>query len=208
MLFFALVITGILIISGLVYYLWNLFTYILKLKKQFLITQEQLAKEIEHQKHLKRKIEKLESDIVNTRMDDQLTGLPSKQLFQERLGQILSQSQRYHFVFALMMLELDNFRMFQNVLGLEASNELLKEVAARLQSCIRPMDVACRADGSEFVFIISQLVKPETASYVAKRLLETISNPFVINNQEIFLTGSIGITIYPDDGDKPNILIQ
>jgi len=141
-------------------------------------------------------------------MDDQLTGLTSKQLFQERLGQILSQSQRYHFIFALMMLEIDNFRVFKNVLGLEACNELLKKVAERLQSCIRPMDVACRSEGSEFAFIISQLSKPETVSYVAKRFLETISRPFLINDQEIFLTASIGITIYPNDGDKPNLLIQ
>jgi diguanylate cyclase (GGDEF)-like protein len=179
-----------------------------KLKTEFLETKDQLIKATEDRHLLQEKLTALETKIANNRMDDQLTGLPSRQTFQDRLIQTLDQCKRYHFIFALMMVDLDGFRVLKNVLGLDACHDLLKEVARRIQSCIRPMDTVCRAEGGEFVFIIPQLAKPETAAYVAKRLLEVIAQPFMIQNQEIFLTASIGISVYPNDGEEPNVLIQ
>jgi diguanylate cyclase (GGDEF)-like protein len=179
-----------------------------KLKKELSKIKNQLTKEMEDRSFLQEKLIALETKIANNRMDDQLTGLPNRQMFQDRLIQTLDHCKRYHFIFAIMMLDLDGFRVLKNVLGLEACYDLLKEVATRIQSCIRPMDTVCRAEGGEFIFIIPQLAKPETAAYVAKRLLETIAQPFLIQTQEIFLTASIGISVYPNDGSEPDLLIQ
>lgn len=182
--------------------------HLIKLKKEIQKTAMQLTHEKEDKHLVQEKLVTLETKIANNQIDDPLTGLPSRPIFQDRLIQTLDYCKRYHFIFALMMLDLDGFRVLKNVLGLESCQELLKEVSARIQSCIRPMDTVCRAEGGEFLFIIPQLAKPETAAYVAKRLLEVVAEPFLIQNQDIFLTASIGISVYPNDGEEPNRLIQ
>jgi diguanylate cyclase (GGDEF)-like protein len=192
----------------LFYILYLHIHHLKKLKKEFLKTSIQLTKAMEDRRFLQEKLAALETNIANNRIDDPLTGLPSRQTFQDRLVQTLDQCKRYHFIFAIMMLDLDGFRVLKNVLGLEGCQDLLKEVAARIQSCIRPMDTVCRIEGSEFFFIVPQLAKPETAAYVAKRLLEIIAQPFLVLNQDIFLTASIGISVYPNDGEDPHTLIQ
>jgi diguanylate cyclase (GGDEF)-like protein len=195
--------------SGIaLFFLYRLANAVKKLKTQLSLTQAQLTKEVESNDLLTEKLKEFQAKITNNLIDDQLTGLPSRQTFDDRLLQTLSQSQRYSFTFALLVLDLDGFRVFKNVLGMDACNELLKEVSVRLAACIRPMDTVCRLDGSEFGFLIPQLAKPETAAYVAKRLLEAVAQPLMIQKQEVFLTASIGIAVYPDDGDAVATLMQ
>lgn len=152
------------------------------------------------------------SDLKNkmemSTMQDSLTGLPNRKIFEDRLLQVLNQSRRYKMIFAILFLNLDSFKMINDAFGLKAGDELLKQVAKRMLSAIRQTDTVSRFAGDEFVFILTQLNKNEMAAYVAQRLLDVIAEPFIIQNQKIFITCSIGVALYPSDGDTMDGLIK
>jgi diguanylate cyclase (GGDEF)-like protein len=134
--------------------------------------------------------------------------LPTFKIFQDRLVQMLNQSERHQLVFAVMLLDIDDFNVMNNVLGFEAGDLLLQEIVQRLHSCIRKVDTMARVSNDSFILLLPQLTKAETAAYVAQRLLDAISQPFKILNHELFVTASIGITIYPSDGSETERLLK
>ncbi len=150
----------------------------------------------------------LKNQMESAQSTDVVTGLITQQIFEDRLNQILGQSKRHNLIFAVLFLNLNEFKMIIRAIGLEAREQILKETAKRIQHCIRQLDTAARFVGDDFALILPQLSKSETAAYVAQRLLNTIAEPFLINDKEVFIAGSIGISIYPYDGEDLRVLMK
>ena len=131
---------------------------------------------------------------------DGLTGLPNRSLFSKLLGQSISEAQRYQRRLAVAFLDLDRFKQINDTLGHEAGDQLLKEVAVRLKSCVRDSDTVARLGGDEFVVLLPQLTDGSHAALVAQKILAAAARPFTLMGHEYRVTASIGISAYPEDG--------
>lgn len=130
---------------------------------------------------------------------DSLTGLPNRTLFRDRLAHGISRAERLNQSLALMFLDLDRFKTINDTLGHEMGDNLLKSVAKRLRNCIRGEDTVARLGGDEFIMILEQIATPEDAGKAAQKILDSFAPPFNLGGMEIFVTASIGISIYPED---------
>ncbi len=139
---------------------------------------------------------------------DSLTGLPNRELFQERLRQALALSKRSKDRTALMFLDLDKFKDVNDTLGHHIGDLLLKAVAKRLSRCIRETDMVARLGGDEFAVILTHLNDPSDATKVAEAIIASISDPFGLEEHEVLTSTSIGITISPDDSTNPEQLLK
>ncbi|MGB0671450.1 MAG: EAL domain-containing protein, partial [Rhodospirillales bacterium] len=139
---------------------------------------------------------------------DSLTKLPNRSLFLDRLGQNLAHMGRQGRNLALMFIDLDGFKLVNDTLGHDMGDELLKEASERLLSCIRNGDTVARLGGDEFTVIMPNLEDPRNAPIVAQRVLDSLSQAFVLGGHEVFVSGSIGITIFPDDANDASELIK
>jgi diguanylate cyclase (GGDEF)-like protein len=178
------------------------------LEKQLLSQAENLQSEVQRQTVLTTQLSNLQSDFNQNVLVDPVTQLPSFKVFEDRLQQTLHQSTRHKLIFAVLYLDIDDFKVINNVLGYEVGDILLKETVTRLTPCIRKVDSMSHITNDSFAFILPQLSKAETAAYVAQRLLDAISQPFNIKENELFITASIGITIYPVDGTELTQLLK
>ena len=205
-----MILLGLSILSIILlgYALFSNVRHLSQLKEKHATTEIALAKSVEQEHVLNAELADMKHKIERNIMSDLLTGLPGWQIFEDRLKQTLKQSKRHNLTFAILFLDLDDFKIINDVLGLEAGDELLKEVAQRLQGSVRQMDTVSRFTGDEFVFILPQVSKPETSAYVAQRLLNAIAQPFRIRDQELFITASAGIATYPNDGEEISMLLQ
>jgi diguanylate cyclase (GGDEF)-like protein/PAS domain S-box-containing protein len=138
---------------------------------------------------------------------DPLTGLPNRQLFTDRLGLALAQAQREHALLGLIFVDLDRFKTINDTLGHSTGDRLLQQVGARLRGAVRQSDTIARIGGDEFTVILPGLAHPEDAAAVARKIVETLDPPLRIDQQELFVTASLGISLYPHDGDTPESLI-
>ncbi len=139
---------------------------------------------------------------------DGLTGLPNRTLFLDRLNQELSRSRRYNYNLAVLFLDLDRFKIINDSLGHEVGDELLQAVGDRLLSCVRESDTVARLGGDEFVIILSDIQHEKAAAITAKKVIDAIAEPFILTNHEYFVTTSIGISMFPTDGEDANTLIK
>lgn len=139
---------------------------------------------------------------------DNVTGLANRVLFQDRLRQSVAQAKRNGWTVGLLFLDLDRFKLVNDTLGHAAGDRLLKEVAARLTACLRPSDTVGRFSGDEFAIILSNLASPQDAGLVAQKILQAVAAPFDLDGNEVFVTTSIGITLYPADSDNIDTLIR
>ena len=145
---------------------------------------------------------KADEERIRTLADfDALTGLPNRRLLQDRIDTALSQAQRHGESLALMFLDLDRFKNVNDSLGHHAGDELLTQVAQRLKSVLREQDTVCRIGGDEFVLLCTS-TDAAGAAHVANKLLEITAQRYLIEQQELAITFSIGIALYPDDGDN------
>lgn len=138
---------------------------------------------------------------------DDLTGLANRRQFQKKLDEALSSSSRYNQSFALMFLDLDRFKNVNDTLGHNTGDLLLSKVAARLQSCIRGTDTAARLGGDEYAILLPAISR-ESAQRIAERIQEELSHCFLIENLDIFISTSIGISMFPEDGLDAETLIR
>jgi len=136
---------------------------------------------------------------------DQLTALPSRSLFFDRLNQLLLQAKRYESRFALLSIDLDEFKETNDRLGHYYGDLLLKEVAKRLTSCVRESDTVARMGGDEFVVILSKIAGRSDAASAAQRVLGELRRPFDLQGEECLLAASIGISLYPEDGETADL---
>ncbi|MBT8764456.1 EAL domain-containing protein [Desulfohalobiaceae bacterium Ax17] len=139
---------------------------------------------------------------------DFLTGLPNRLLFNDRLRQTILRARRNQSRFGLIYLDLDGFKLINDSLGHIIGDQMLKVVGQRLKKIIRETDTIARLGGDEFGLIITDIEEPSILASIAQKIKETISEPFRIRGYELFITVSIGITIYPDDGRDEVTLMQ
>ena len=139
---------------------------------------------------------------------DELTGLPNRNLFMDRLGQALVKADRDHSMVALMYLDLDRFKYVNDSLGHDVGDELLKQAAQRLGYCVRESDTISRLGGDEFTVILPDMHDEHAVVGVAKKILEVLSQVFRFGNREAYVGCSIGITLYPEDGTDPRNLLR
>lgn len=138
---------------------------------------------------------------------DALTSLPNRTMFSDRLSQALAQAQRYNRRLALLFVDLDGFKKVNDTLGHAAGDILLKEIAARLRSCLREGDVIGRIGGDEFVVLVEEVGELEQLALVARKILEKVKQPVVVRGQGCQVTASVGISAYPQNGkDSPTLL--
>jgi diguanylate cyclase (GGDEF)-like protein/PAS domain S-box-containing protein len=138
---------------------------------------------------------------------DALTGLPNRNLFQDRLVQAMALAKRNDWPMAVLFIDLDRFKLVNDTLGHAAGDKLLKEAAERLRSCIRSSDTVGRLGGDEFAAILSELGKLGDAGLVAQKIIDVFKRPFDLEGKETYVTASVGITLYPADSDSAEALV-
>jgi diguanylate cyclase (GGDEF)-like protein/PAS domain S-box-containing protein len=149
-----------------------------------------------------------EEKLVYLAHYDGLTGLPNRVLFRDRLEQTLAQGRRRDWLVGVLMLDLDRFKMANDTFGHAMGDMLLKQVAARLQECVRVGDTVGRFGGDEFGIILSDLRNVDDVRLVAQKFLSSFAEPFNLEANEIHVTASIGISLYPADSDDCDVLIK
>ncbi|MDE5414450.1 sensor domain-containing diguanylate cyclase [Alkalihalobacterium chitinilyticum] len=138
---------------------------------------------------------------------DELTDLPNRKLIHKHLRKAMARSKRHQHSLSIMFIDLDGFKKVNDTLGHEGGDILLKEVANRLNSCVREEDLTGRLGGDEFMIVFEETSKDEIIG-IAERILSVVSAPYTINENEAKVTPSIGISILPDDGEDLETLIQ
>src|SRR5690606_22559365 len=149
-----------------------------------------------------------EQKLVHLAHYDVLTGLPNRVLFSERLRQTLAQARRMGAVTAVMFMDVDRFKNINDTLGHDVGDQLLREVSERLAASVRESDTVGRLGGDEFAIVLANLSSREDAGRVAKKIMQKFHRPFRLSGSEIFVTSSIGITIYPDDATEQDALLR
>ncbi|MBW8369451.1 MAG: EAL domain-containing protein [Thiobacillus sp.] len=149
-----------------------------------------------------------EAELEHQASHDSLTGLPNRSLLRDRIDQAIVKARRHDRRVAVVFVDLDHFKLINDSLGHHVGDRLLLEVAARLTSCIRSHDSVARQGGDEFVLVLTEQHDENEILAVIRRLLETISQPWVNDGQEYGLSCSIGISCYPQDGDDPDALLR
>ncbi|GAB4345693.1 MAG: hypothetical protein Fur0042_10530 [Cyanophyceae cyanobacterium] len=139
---------------------------------------------------------------------DLLTGLPNRQLLQERLTHALTWADDNQLYGAIMFLDLDGFKAVNDTYGHHAGDLLLKEVAQRLNADLRSSDTVARLGGDEFAILLPAIPRPEVADRVARKVVEAVSRPYQIEGQTMAVTTSIGIAFFPADGTDPKQLLE
>ena len=139
---------------------------------------------------------------------DALTNLPNRLLLNERLDQAIRHAERHSRQLAVIFMDLDQFKHINDSLGHPAGDELLQEVAEKIQGAMRQGDTVARIGGDEFVVILEDVVYPEAAGVAARKIMRAIARPFRLQEQEVRITGSLGISLYPRDGADPATLLR
>lgn len=139
---------------------------------------------------------------------DVLTGLPNRLLFQDRMNHAISKARRAHEMLALLFLDLDGFKKVNDRFGHDVGDLLLIETAKIMLGCVRESDTVARLSGDEFVIILEKYRERESIALIARRVLEAMARTNILNGQEIRVTSSIGISIFPEDGDDLRILLK
>lgn len=139
---------------------------------------------------------------------DALTDLPNRVLFQDRLQQAVAHAQRSGMLVAILFIDLDNFKDVNDALGHEFGDHLLKAVTLRLRNCTRESDTIARLGGDEFAVIQTGLDRSESAAKLAEKILEHLSAPYLLEDQEVHISASIGVTICPLDQDDPLQIVK
>ncbi len=138
---------------------------------------------------------------------DELTGLPNRALFLDRLRQAIAHAERGVDTFAVLFIDLDNFKVINDSMGHAAGDDLLKEIAARLRDCVRGSDTVARFGGDEFALLIEEATVAE-AEMTAQRIADAMLRPHPIGRQNVYPGASIGICLYPNDGLDPETLLK
>ena len=145
-------------------------------------------------------LEQREAQALHLAYHDGLTGLPNRNLLQDRFHQTMSQADRHHKPLALLMVDLDEFKLVNDKLGHVSGDKLLQAVALRLTTDIRAADTACRYGGDEFVIMLSEIDSPDIATTLASEICWRLSEPYIIDGHSVHMAVSVGVAVYPGDG--------
>lgn len=153
-------------------------------------------------------IKKSQEELEYQARHDMLTSLPNRISFRDRLTHSMQRARRGDTKVGLLFIDLDHFKNINDSLGHEVGDILLSEVAGRLKGSIREIDMVARLGGDEFAVIVEELHDPEQAAYVASKLQQAISKPFKIRGVDLRVNSSVGISIYPEDGEDAGALLR
>jgi diguanylate cyclase (GGDEF)-like protein/PAS domain S-box-containing protein len=149
-----------------------------------------------------------ESQIVYQALHDALTGLPNRTLFHDRLTQAVAQGKRHGDRLAVLFLDLDQFKVVNDTLGHAAGDRLLIAIADRLQRTMRASDTVARVGGDELAFLLPGVERAEDAARSAQKILDAVSRPLEIDGHPLYVTASIGISLFPADGEEAEALLS
>lgn len=164
-------------------------------------TMQRLQLEIE-------RVKASEASFTHLAQHDALTNLPNRLLACDRMAQAIGQARRYQRRAALLFLDLDNFKTINDSLGHDAGDQLLREVAGRLQGAVREMDTVSRQGGDEFLIVLTEASDLDAISALAKHVLNSMIQPFSLKGMQIVTSVSIGVALYPEDGDDFAALLK
>lgn len=154
---------------------------------------------------------KRKDDLILTQANyDQLTGLPNRNLFKDRLAQEIKKSRRNGLLLALFLLDLDHFKEINDTLGHDAGDELLKEAAQRIKSCVREIDTVARLGGDEFIVILPEISNRLRIEMVAQQIIQVLNKPYQFNQNQVIhhISTSIGIATFPEDSTSMECLLK
>lgn len=172
----------------------------LKLKESNLILKNEIANRIS-----------AEEKIIHMGYYDELTGLPNRRYFNEAITKQIEKVENTDKIFAVVYLDLDNFKLINDTFGHQQGDNLLKYFACCMKKIIRENDVLSRVGGDEFILLITDLQEEnyeDTLNILSKEIMNIFDEPFLIENKENFITGSIGVAYYPIDGKNPETLVM
>jgi len=149
-----------------------------------------------------------ENRLVQLAQHDPLTNLPNRLLFNNRFGQAITRAQRGNLFVALLIIDLDRFKEVNDVFGHEAGDLLLIEIAKRFVASVRERDTVARLGGDEFIILLNDLTNINDYEIVVQKILENIARPYIVNMDEINITASIGISIFPINGNNVENLMK
>ena len=139
---------------------------------------------------------------------DSLTGLPNRVLLRDRLGQMVVRAKRNTGRIALFFLDLDRFKQINDTFGHDKGDQLLQVIAGRLEKLLRNCDTVARLGGDEFILLIDEMRDREAAALIACKVLEELEQPTILEGTEVFISASLGIALFPEDGDDPDTLLK
>ncbi len=151
---------------------------------------------------------KLEQKLADMATHDFLTGLPNRILLIDRFQVAVAQAARNNYKLAVMSLDLDRFKEVNDTLGHAAGDELLKAISGRLLNVLRSSDTVARVGGDEFLLLLQEIHYPEDATLIAEKILESCKEPLHVAGNELFISSSIGIALFPDNGETLDMLMR
>lgn len=151
---------------------------------------------------------KYEDFIRHQAYHDPLTGLPNRQLFHDRLSVSLVQAARNKELLAVMFLDLDHFKRVNDTMGHNIGDKLLQLVAKSIKQCVRKGDTVSRLGGDEFTLLLPEIKEIESVFKIAQKVINLFSKPMIIDHHRLPITTSIGISLFPNDGDEPETLLR
>jgi diguanylate cyclase (GGDEF)-like protein/PAS domain S-box-containing protein len=150
----------------------------------------------------------LKAELLRAAQYDELTGLPNRRLFHDRLERALARSRRKHVSMALLYIDIDDFKNVNDTLGHAAGDVLLQEIARRLECCVRNTDTVSRLGGDEFVVILEEVHGSEDATNVASKIHNTLAQPFDLDGTTLRTRASIGLALCPEHGSEADQLLR
>jgi diguanylate cyclase (GGDEF)-like protein len=154
----------------------------------------------------KRKV--IEKNLEHQAYHDSLTGLPNRALLLDRIDQAIRHAKRNNSLLAVLFLDLDNFKQINDSFGHSVGDTVLVSISGMLKKALRDMDTIARLGGDEFTILLSEFEKEEEINEITTKLFDILRRPLMIKGSELFVTTSIGISVYPNDGKNPEILLR
>lgn len=149
-----------------------------------------------------------EEQLIHLAYHDPLTGLANRNLLQQKTEEVLANARRHRSGFALLLLDLDHFKNINDTIGHDAGDILLQITAERLKTAVRNTDIVARLGGDEFVIVITDVSKVDAIAFIVKKIVDTLLKPLLIKDSEVYITTSIGISLYPYDGHNIQLLMK
>jgi diguanylate cyclase (GGDEF)-like protein/PAS domain S-box-containing protein len=172
------------------------------------ISKMEVIRNVTDQKNIQAELLKQKEELDYQAHHDALTGLPNRILFNDRLEHSIKQNYRDNTKMALLFIDLDHFKEINDSLGHIIGDDVLKVITKRLKSIIRDVDTISRLGGDEFTIIISNIKDIQDISVLARKILKIIAKSIEIDTHELYVSSSIGISLYPDDGSEAQNLIK